>query len=790
MINENSVAIEEQGIDLRKWISLFLRYWPFFLTSMGLAFFITFLFISLSTPQYLLSTHILVRNQKNPLDKGQLFSAVFTNDPYQLENEKGVLQAKSVIRSALMKLDFQTGYYIKHKFRKKELYTQTPFTVEKDTTHLQPIGIFYYVNFLNDSILIVKAVGEDVLLYDFSSNRIGKRIPEFRFEDTVKFGQITGNSYCRFSLLPGFEYLSDENVHKTYYFRFYSLDEQISIFRNYKTENDRASSILTVSLKYMNVQKAADFLNSLTSEYLKKGIERDNNVAEATIRFIDAQLTDIVDSLHQSGERLQGFKSSNKVLDLSYQAEKVYSKIENLETEKARLLVKKRYFNYLLENLKSKSDVSDLIAPTTLEINDPVLNNLVLQLADLYGERSELSFNSIKNNPYITSLELKINDTRQKLIEAARNVLDATAIAFEEIVTQITGAEQALNRLPKEQQQYLNYERKFKLNDELYTYLLTRRSEMEIFKASNIPVNEVLDKADASDAVVVSPNKRTSIIIAFMLGLFFPGALLYFRETINNKIRNREDIQKVTGLPLVGQVIDSKTSAIQIVLSEPNSVLRESFRTLRTNLQFVIDESVSNTILITSAIKGEGKSFTALNLASVYSFYDKKTILVDFDLRKSDIKERLGIEANRGLSNFLSKNATYKELIFSDKKLNFDLILAGPLPPNPSELIASPLTVDLFKKLKRDYEIIIIDSPPLGIVSDALLVYPFTDITLLVVRYNYTSFEVLESVIDDIKTRKVERVNIVLNDIEPRKGKYGYGYGYGYGYVEKEKSGA
>ncbi|MBN1599606.1 MAG: polysaccharide biosynthesis tyrosine autokinase [Bacteroidales bacterium] len=788
MQEENPLTIEEQGIDLKKWVTLFLRNWLFFLVCIILALAGAMAFISLSTVQYEVTSNVLVNNDNNPLDKAQLFSTAIYNDPYQLENEMGVLRARSVTRRTILQLDFFTSYFVGGRFNKQELYKSTPFTVEKDTSHVQPVGIFFKLDFINDTLIEISADDEEVQIYDYSKNQVIKTIPEFHFIDTVEFGEITGNSYCRFLVLPGFQFVVKPHIENVYYFKFYGLQELVNNFKNFRIDNERGSSILTVSIRYRNPQKASDFINKLTDEYLIKGLERDNKIAEATIDFIDAQLTDLVDSLKLSGEKLQDFQSSKKVIDIGFQAEKVYSKLENLEAEKAKLLVKKRYFNFLLQNLESKSDVSDLITPTTLEINDPVLNSLIIELAELYGERSEMSFNSIKDNPYLSSLELKIDDTRRKLIEASSSILEATEIAIEETDTQILQAEQTLNRLPKDKQQLLNIERKFKLNDELYTYLLTRRSEMEIFRASNIPANEVLDYASVAEAKIVSPNIKLNMIVAVLLGLFFPGAFLYFRESINNKIKERDDIQRITGLPLVGQVVGSRANTFPAVLDEPNSVLTESYRTLRTNLQFVINESESNIILVTSAVQGEGKSYTALNLASVYAFYGKRTVLVDFDLRKSRIVKNLDIKIEKGLSNYLSKNSSFEEIIYKGDKLNFDLIVSGPVPPNPSELVSSETTKTLFKRLKSKYDIIIVDSPPLGIVSDALLIYPYTDITLMVVRFNFTTEEVLQNVMEDIRVRKIERVSIVLNDVHLPRSRYGYSYGYAYGYAGKDNT--
>jgi tyrosine-protein kinase Etk/Wzc len=787
MIDENIVSIEEQGIDLKKWLKLFIHFWPVFALCLALALIVSIIVIMLSSPQYELRTNILINKGNNLLDKEQLFTSALYNDPYQLENEKGILNAKSITQRTIRQLDFTVAYYVKRRFNKVELYTDSPIIVDKDTSHLQPVGIYFTVKLLNDTLLAVEAEGEDVVLYDFSKNQVNSIIPEFHFVDTVRFGEISGNSFCRFNILPGFENLSNENPNRTFYFRFFTQRELVATFRRFNVETNRGSSIIGVTYKYENPQKAADFLNKLTSEYLKRGVERDNQIASATILFIDAQLVDIVDSLHLSGDRLQDFRSSNKVMNIGYQADKVYSKLEELQADKAKLLVKKRYFNYLIQNLQSKTEMTELVSPSTMEINDPVLNNLIIELAELYSERVEISFNSIKDNPYLNTLELKISDTRRKLLEAARSIMKATEISLDETETQIIDAESTLNRLPKDQQQLLSIERKFKLNDELYTYLLTRRSEMEIFKASNIPENEILDVAEPEDAQLVSPNIRLNLIVAILLGLLLPGVFLYFRETMNSRIRTREDIHRYTQHPLIGQVIDSKYNDFPAVLKEPNSVLTESYRTLRTNLQFIIDESIPNTILVTSAIQGEGKSFTALNLASVYAFYGKKTILVDFDLRKSQIKENLGIISENGLSNYLSKNCSLSEIIQSSKSINFDLILSGPVPPNPSELVSSSLSGELLAGLKKKYDIIIIDSPPLGVVSDALLLYPNCDISLLVVRYNYTSLDVFENVIVDLNARNISKVNIVLNDVSIPKSRYGYGYGYGYGYLAGEE---
>lgn len=770
---------EEQGIDFRKWFGIFLRSWPLFLVCLLVALTIAFIAYSLSTPVYEVHANLLVNEEKDPLDKAALFEGAIYFNQYQLENEKGILQSKGVTSRAIENLDFEVSYYRRELFREYELYMNSPFSIHMDTSQLQPAGILFSLEFLDDTTFVISNNSEEVGLYSYPDKKIVKQIALFEYVDTLGFGQLAGNKYSRFVVMPGKGYSSEGQAGKRYQFKFNTYQGLIRKYRNFRVENQRNSSILNLSVRHGNAAKATAFLNALATEYLRKGVERDNEIARATIRFIDAQLSEIVDSLQVSGTELQDFKSSNKVLDIGFQAEQEYTKLEAYEAEKARLLVQRRYFNYLLETLRSKSEVSDLIAPSSMEINDPVLNSLIIELADLYTERAEMSFNSIRENPYLRTLELRIEETRRKLMDAANNVLQTIEIALEEKEQQIVTAEQKLNRLPRDQQTLLNIERRFKLNDELYTYLLTRRSEMEIFQASNLPANEVLEWAAVEDAVKVAPNLKISMLTALLLGLLLPGILLYLRESLNYKIRNKDDIRRITDVPLLGHIIDSKSKEFPAVLSEPNSLLTESYRTLRTNLQFVINENESNTILVSSAVKGEGKSFTALNLAAVYAFYGKKTLLIDFDMRKSGLGRNLGIMDEKGLSNYLSRNADLDEVIISHKQLNFDLIYSGPFPPNPSELVASERTPLMLDELKKRYDIIIIDSPPIGVVSDAVFLYSLIDITLLVARYNYTHTDVFANVLENITNQGGNRINIVLNDVNPSRSGYGYYYSYG-----------
>jgi tyrosine-protein kinase Etk/Wzc len=267
-----------------------------------------------------------------------------------------------------------------------------------------------------------------------------------------------------------------------------------------------------------------------------------------------------------------------------------------------------------------------------------------------------------------------------------------------------------------------------------------------------------------------------------LLGIFIPAGIIYLKDMFSNKVIDKNDIQKITDFSFIGHIIHDNHKSNTVVNEFPNSLVAESFRSLRTNFQFISNKEKKNIILITSIITGEGKSYTSLNLATVFAQNQKKVILVDFDLRKSKIKDYLNVRTDNGLSKYLSNNSSIEDVIQKSEIENVDIITAGIIPPNPTELISSTKTAELFAILRKKYDYILIDSPPVGIVSDALLLFKYSDINLFILRYNFTPKNLLASIMDDLDKRKVENISLLLNDIKVSKSGYGYGYGYGYAY--------
>jgi capsular exopolysaccharide synthesis family protein len=523
----------------------------------------------------------------------------------------------------------------------------------------------------------------------------------------------------------------------------------------------------------------------LTTVYLEKTVEKKLITSNNTIRFIENQLVDITDSLQFSEKQLQEFQSSQKVMNVDFHAQQVFSGLEALQNKKAELLIKLKYYEYLKNYLSTNSSGKDLVAPASMGIDEPMLNNLLAELVKDLGERAEMSLNIKKDNPYIASQDQKIASLRKTLTGNISNIINTTTMSIKETDERINTLSEQAGKLPKTQRQLFGYERKFKLNDALYTYLLTKLNEIQITKAALMPDNEVLDEASYRNSIKVSPKSKNAFLLAIFLGLGFPILLIYLFEYISDKIRDLNEIEKLSGFHSLGFVLRSNLNTNSVVFDFPNSLVAESFRSIRTNLQFVASINKRHTILVTSSTMDEGKSFISLNIAESMALNKKKTILVSFDLRKQLRQTILDLSNEIGLSNYLSGNEKLEDVILKTKNEYFDVILPGPVPPNPTELIASEETTLLFKTLKETYDYIIIDTPPIGMVSDALLLLSHSDVNIYTVRHNTTSRRQLEQLSSSLRKKEVKNFNVIVNDIyipQKRYGHYGFSYGYNYGY--------
>lgn len=533
--------------------------------------------------------------------------------------------------------------------------------------------------------------------------------------------------------------------------------------------------------------------------YIRTGLEEKNQTAINTINFIDGQLSVVVDSLNQAESKMQTFKTRSKMMEVSEEGQFLFTKVTDLEKNRAAMEVELRYYEYLQNYLDSKNDFSTVIAPTFIGISEGPLALSLSELVELYKQRKTLMLTATPSNPAITVIDGKIQSSIDALRENISEAVKITNNNLKELDYRMQAIEADMVQLPSTERKLLNIQRNYKLNDQIYNFLLQKRADADIARASAVADNKILDIARYENSSMITPKVSRNRMIGLLLGLLLPVSILFLIEFFNPIIADPNDIKKQTQTPLVGTIGHNTRDSEIPVAANPQSAIAESFRGLRTNLQYFLREKDHKVISITSTISGEGKTFTSINLAAIFAQAGRKTLLVSLDLRKPKIHRVFNMENRVGLSNYLIDKAEYKDIVTSTNIKNLFVTLAGPIPPNPAELIGTQRMEDFIRQAREDFDIIILDTPPLAIVTDAMLLARFAHANLFVVRASYSSMDVLKLVEELNEKDEIKHLGIVLNDIKFHAFfagknytyKYGYSYGYGYrsgqGYYEEDE---
>jgi capsular exopolysaccharide synthesis family protein len=707
------------------------------------------------------------------------------------ENELEIIKSFSLLKKVISEADLKVSYCSYSNspisdlllktpiIRKTELYNQSPVEVIIDPSVPQAVDLNFYITFLNETEFMIEADGEDVLLYNYIDDQIVSNIPGIHFKQRFKFGDEIKTKFFNFRIQKS---ASFEKEFTANYRLFFLLNNINSLTLQYQgsltteTTSER-STLIRISLNGTNRQRITDYLNNLTSAYLGKSLDKKNKTALSTIDFIDSQISDIADSLNYAESALKNFRTSEGVMDLSFQGQQIFEQLNRLENEKAALEVQKKYYEYLNNSLTVNQEISDIMAPSSMNVVDPMLNNLVSQLLILNAERVSLVKNSTsQQNLYLADVNIRIENTRKTIKETVRNTLNTLNISLNEINYRMSKASGQISQIPKTELQLRGIERKFDLNDAIYTFLLQKRAEAQIARASSLPDYEVVDPAVIATSKTVSPKSLLNYIVALFLGIIFPTSFVLLKDFLNNKITDPEEIEKITNFPLIGRIFHNFHRSKQIVNDHPNSSVTESFRAVNANFQFFSEGGKRQVILFTSSTSGEGKTFCSMNLANVFALNGHRTVLLEFDLRRPKIHQEFDSSNIIGISSFLIDKANIEDIIVPTNIENLDLISAGPAAPNPAELIGTERTGELIDKLKEMYDYILIDSAPAGILAESLLLMKFTDLNIFVVRLNKTVKEAFINVIRSFETKKIGNVSILINDLNIKRESYRYGY--------------
>jgi len=769
----NTNRSELWNISVKDLFFKYLRFLPLFLLSVSIMLFAAYFYLRYSTEIFMVRGTMMIKSDKTPGRQDKLDELFMSSNTNNIQNEIEVLKSRPLMIRVVRALDLQTSYFAIGKIKSTNIYKASPFRLD----------IFELKDSTKNFSLRIKFINEKEF-------RIDKEAEKF------SIGQLFKNKNGVFRISSSFSFEADQE----YYIRYQSLISEASSLVssvNVQPKGIGSNGLLTISMETPNPQMGADIVNQLMTEYRIRSVEVKNLTAQQTLDFIDDRLLKLGTEVDSIEKIKLDYQQKNDIIDVPVQSSNYFSVLAesdqaiNLEQERLNMI---RLIDDYVKDKKNEHEMFKLV-PSALGLEDVTLGELVngYNIAQL-ERKSLIDGNTPPDNPVIKQKEGQIEEMRRKIIENLSNIKAAADSRLSKIKAKNKLAQDQLKQLPAKTRNLLEIERLLEGKQTLYKFLSEKKEETAISRASTIPDSDVLDSA-LVPTTPIKPNRKTIQLLAIIIGIGIPSLFIFFLEILNDKITTRYDIEKITQAAVLGEVGHSFSKDTSLVVTSTNrNMVAEQFRIIRSNLQYVLNKSEKPVILVTSSFSGEGKSFVSTNLGAVMALAGKKTIVLEFDIRKPKIMAGLKLQKKTGITNFLMDKASFDELpVLVPGYDNFFVLPCGPVPPNPSELLLEDKVAELFANLKKNFDVILIDTAPVGMVSDAMTLSKFADCTLYMVRQGHT-FKKQVILIDEFyKESRLPKISIIINDVKLKPGygyygygRYGYGYGYGQGYYEEE----
>jgi tyrosine-protein kinase Etk/Wzc len=571
-------------------------------------------------------------------------------------------------------------------------------------------------------------------------------------------------------------------IKENYVLRVVSVDKAVTVYRNKLAVNIPNKQVSTIDLTMTSTipEKGELILNELINAYMQLSVDAKNRIADSTIAFVDNRLALVSHELTGVEKDIQTFKQNNQLADLGEQAKLLISSTGDFSRQLTEQQVKLSVIESLEKYINDETN-NKRIVPSSLVLEDPNFVSIIGKYNGLELERERLLMSNTPSNPVVKNIDEQLVGLRGDLKSNLSSFKTGIQTSIGQLQQRSGAIDKKIQQVPAKERVFLDYSRQQAVKQELYLFLLKKREESAISKSSNLAGARIIDLAK-SEAFPYMPKRALIYLLGMMLGIILPSIGLYLRGILSRRVVNKLDITENTPAPILAEVGHTDVKTAVIISKDSVTPVAEQFRALRTNLQFVLRNPSEKVILLTSSMSGEGKTFIATNLAAVLSLSGKKVLLMEMDLRKPKISEKLGLDNRTGFSTWSIGKTPLSELIQpSGINENCWIISSGPIPPNPAELLLTDATKELFQTLRSRFDYIVVDAPPVGLVTDAQLLASFADATLYLVRQGYTFKQQLQISKELFIFHKMPKMNIIVNDVKAGKG-YGYSYGYGYGY--------
>lgn len=767
---------EEQGINYREILDAVILHWHWFVISIFVCLCAAFIYLKYKAPVYSTWTEVLIK-EEDAYKRNMRGSTMadftqlgFLTNSNGFDNEIEILGSKTLAKRVVTNLKLYVNYTLEDSFRDQELYGNSPLIADMSTIYLDTLTTGVHLRIEPNA----------------EGYRIMGKVRKEKFEAQVKDFPVrvnTPSGWVHLKRNPGYDFEDDRALRIS----IYNPSLMANVYMNSTTIEplSKLTTIASISLEDTQSKRAENYLNELIRVYNEDANEVKNEVALKTEAFVNKRIKIIDAELGDTEGQLEGYKKRNQLVNLTSDAEAAYKGIENYQKQQIELQTQMMLVKSLKEYVDNPANMLEVI-PANLGLTDNSLNRVIADYNDKIVERKRLLKTAAESSPVVIASTNAITALYPGIRHSINAVVENLRIQKRDIDEQYNSFMSKLGEAPTQERVLADMGRQQQVKAALYQILLQKREENAISLASTVDKAQVIDAAESSIRPI-SPKKKIVALIALVLGIAIPAAWIYVKNLLRFRIEGRNDLQKLTPLPILSDIfIDPKAKSKRsiVVRENTNDMMEETFRNLRTNLSFVMKKS-EKVLLCTSMIPGEGKTFVSTNLAMSMALMGKKVVVIGLDIRKPRLARLFGLNSgDHGITAYLAgednDEAFLKEQITnSGINHNLDVLPAGLIPPNPGELITSERLDQAFALLRKWYDFIIIDTPPLGLVSDTLQLARLADASIIVARSDYSLKRNFNYINELNADEKMPKMNLVLNGVDLQQRKYGYAYGYG-----------
>jgi len=773
--------------DLVGLVSIIISNWYIILIFPLLAFALSYLYTHRIPVIYAAKCQILLKSNETYDYQQSLYRGLGFGSKYasyeETASQMRVITSSNLIAGVLELIPLKISYYIVGRLKVTQVYRHLPFRVISDERSSMPSGMAFNLKIIDEFFF--------QLTYDYGGKSVSRK---FQFDELI----LDDDLYLKIVRQPNLNEVSITTLSEIdYLFKVFKTHDLINKYKsNLEVKNLDFTSIVEITLKDQIPERAREILEVLAKLYVDGTMLNQNEINSNTLNYIDKQLAEVVSIINEIESELERYKEVKEILNLTREEETYFNRLTDYENQERKYHLQLQSIEDLISYLLLNEDVESLLPPSMFVAEtDPELKARVIELYELRAQFKSLSVSGTASNPMIETLMNRIKSQKKDILSYLDSQKNAVKEAQKLLQSEIASYEVKIKNIPKTQRQLLNIERKLQVNEELYSFLLSKRAETVIAKAGLVPETKVIE--NARPIGIVYPDKQRMNLMNLLVGLGVAVLIVFVRVYFFRKIQSIGQLQAETSISILGSIPKKKdfSKTYRILSGNEKSDLVQAFRALRTNLQYFLTDKKSVRVLVTSLMPGEGKTFTSVNLASVFAIAEKRVLIIDFDLHKPRLAKAMEVDNSKGVSSYLAGLHSIEQIVQKSEIPHLDIIPSGPVPPNASELILRNEISSILEYADSNYDYIFLDTPPISLITDGIYLMGKVDVKLFVLNSKSTTSTSIDFIEHLIEENQIENCALVLNEEKLSRMNYyysrygyggygygGYGYGYGYGY--------